>query len=145
LDLPSDKFEGLLFELSATQVGNHDSLVWKVQLLLRADLFPGVLHEQRQAIHRYGLTNLDTREQAIRLSVVEASSELFALLNKLILLIDLVREHGELKVEEVGGLGVLELLRLVDLVPDVVHVLVDDGADALEIVPSVIEVTQHEE
>ena len=55
-----------------------------------------------------------------------------------------MREHGELKVEEVGGLGVLELLRLIDLVPDVVHVLVDDGADALEIVPSVIEVTQHE-
>lgn len=72
------------------------------------------------------------------------SSELFALLNELILLVDLVREHGELKVEEVGGFGVLELLRLVDLVPDVVHVLVDDGADALEIVPSVIEVTQHE-
>ena len=72
------------------------------------------------------------------------SSELFALLNELILLVDLVREHGELKVEEVGGLGVLELLRLIDLVPDVVHVLVDDGADALEIVPSVIEVTQHE-
>jgi Fe-S cluster assembly ATP-binding protein len=36
-----------------------------------------------------------------------------------------VWEHGELKVEEVGGLGVLELLRLVDLVPDVVHVLYD--------------------
>ena len=56
-----------------------------------------------------------------------------------------MREHGELKVEEVGGLRVLELLRLVDLVPDVVHVLVDDGADAVEIVPSVIEVTQHEQ
>lgn len=47
--------------------------------------------------------------------------------------------------EEIGGLGVLELLRLVDLVPDVVHVLVDDGANAVEIVPSVIEVTQHEQ
>ena len=56
-----------------------------------------------------------------------------------------MREHGELKVEEVSGLGALELLRLVDLVPDVVHVLVDDGADAVEIVPSVIEVTQHEQ
>ena len=56
-----------------------------------------------------------------------------------------MREHGELKVEEVGGFGVLELLRLIDLVPDIVHVLVDDGADAVEIVPSVIEVTQHEQ
>ena len=55
-----------------------------------------------------------------------------------------MRKHGELKVEEVGGFGVLELLRLIDLVPDIVHVLVDDGADAVEIVPSVIEVTQHE-
>ena len=54
-------------------------------------------------------------------------------------------EHGELKVEEVSWLGVLELLRLVDLVPDVVHVLVDDGANAVEIIPSVIEVTQHEQ
>ena len=145
MDLPGDKFEGLLFELSATQVGNHDPLVRKVQLLLRADLFPGVLHEKREAIHRDGLTDLDTREQAIRLSVVEASSQRFALLNELILLVDLVWEHGELKVEEVGGFGVLELLRLIDLVPDIVHVLVDDGADAVEIVPSVIEVTQHEQ
>ncbi len=78
------------------------------------------------------------------MSVIEASSELFALLNELILLIDLVRQHGELKVEEVGGLGVLELLRLVNLVPDVVHILVNDASDALKIVSSVIEVTQHE-
>ena len=55
-----------------------------------------------------------------------------------------MRQHGELKVEEVGGLGVLELLRLVNLVPDVVHILVNDASDALKIISSVIEVTQHE-
>ena len=144
MDLPGDKFEGLLFELSATQVGNHYSLVRKVQLLLRADLFPGVLHEKREAIHRDGLTDLDTREQAIRLSVIEASSELFALLNELILLVDLVREHGELKVEEVGGLGVLELIWLLNFFPDIIHILVNYRTNSLIIVSSVIEVTQHD-
>lgn len=79
------------------------------------------------------------------MGVIEAFSELFALLKELILLIDLVRQHGVLKVEEVGGLGVLELLGLVNLVPDVVHILVNDASDALEIVSSVIEVTQHEQ
>ena len=78
------------------------------------------------------------------MSVIEAFSELFALLNELLLLVYLVREHAELKVEEVGGLGILELLRLVNLVPDLGHILVNDVADALEIVSSVIEVTQHE-
>ena len=79
------------------------------------------------------------------MGVIEAFSELFALLKELILLIDLVRQHGELKVEEVGGLGVLELLGLVNFVPDVIHILVNDASDALEIVSSVIEVTQHEQ
>ena len=56
-----------------------------------------------------------------------------------------MREHAELEVEEVGGLGVAVLLRLVDLVPDVVDVGVDDLADSFEVVAAVVEVPQHEQ
>jgi hypothetical protein len=48
-------------------------------------------------------------------------------------------------VEEVGRLRVAVLLRLVNLVPNVVNVGIDNLTDSLEVIASVIEISQHKQ
>ena len=55
-----------------------------------------------------------------------------------------MRHHDELKLEEVAGLRISMLLRLVDFGPDLAHVLVDHSLDGLEWHALII-ISQHEE
>lgn len=136
--------ERLFLELAAAEARDHDALVGQVKLLLRADLFPGVLHKEGQPVHRDVLSIIRTWEQAIRGFHIEAGAELRALLEELLLLEDLVREHAVLEVKEVLRATVFKGIRLVNLVPDIGNILVDNRSDALEVVAPVVKVSEHE-
>ena len=46
-----DHVHGLLFDLLATEVGNHLALVWQVELLLVADHIPSLLIKDAKSIN----------------------------------------------------------------------------------------------
>jgi hypothetical protein len=72
-------------------------------------------------------------------------SELFTLLNELFLLKNFMGKHAVFEVKEIAWLRVSELLGLVNILPDVGHILVYDVLDSLKVVASIVKVTQHEQ
>ena len=76
---------------------------------------------------------------------IKALLESKAALVELFLLVLLVREHAKFKIEEVTWLAALVLIRLVDLVPNLIQICVNDSSDLLEVVSSAIEISQNEE
>jgi hypothetical protein len=60
---------------------------------------------------------------------------------ELVLLIEFVRKHKELKIEEFLRLGILESLRLVNRCPYIGDVLFQDRGDSLEIITSIIKIS----
>lgn len=56
-----------------------------------------------------------------------------------------MRKHAELKMKEITGLWVLVLIWFVNLVPNIVDISINNVPDSLEIVASIIEVSQYKE
>jgi hypothetical protein len=83
--------ECLILELIASEGSNHDSLIWQVQLLLSADLFPSVAHKEAEAVHWNVLGIFRLREQGIGGFRIKAISEFLTLLVELFFLINLMR------------------------------------------------------
>ena len=54
-------------------------------------------------------------------------------------------EHAVLEVEEICRLRVGQVLWLVDLLPDVVHIVVQHLLDHVEVVSPVVEVSQYKQ
>jgi len=140
-----NKRYSLVFELTASEASDHDALVRQIQLFLRTDLFPSVAHEERQTVHWHILALIGPREQGIFLGDIEAASKFFAFLEELLFFENFVRKHAELKVEKIAGFRTAELLRLINIVPDVCHIGVYDVLNPLKVVSSVVEVSQNEE
>ena len=51
-------------------------------------------------------------------------------------------EHLILEVEEITWLRKFELIRFVDVVPNVFHILIYDSLDSVEVVTTVIKITE---
>jgi hypothetical protein len=83
--------ECLILELIASERSNHDSLIWQVQLLLSANLFPSVAHKETKAVHWNVLGIFRLREQSIVGFCIEAIPEFLTLLVELFFFIDLMR------------------------------------------------------
>jgi len=96
-----DQGNGLILELIASERSDHDPLIRQVQLLLGADLLPGMAHKETEAVHWDILSIFWLREQGIGSFRIKTISEFLALQVKLFLLKYLMRQHAELKVEEI--------------------------------------------
>jgi hypothetical protein len=83
--------ECLILKFITSERSNHDSLIWQVQLLLSADLFPSVAHKQAEAVHRNVLGIFRLRKQSIGCFRIEAISEFLTLLVELFFLKNLMR------------------------------------------------------
>jgi hypothetical protein len=97
-----DQGDCLILELIASERSDHDPLIRQVQLLLGSDFLPSVTHKETQTVQRDILGIFRLREQGIRSCGIKTISKFLALQVELILLKNLMRQHAELKVEEVG-------------------------------------------
>jgi hypothetical protein len=83
--------ECLILEFITSEGSNHDSLIWQIQLLLSADLFPSMAHKETQAVHWNVLGIFRLREQSIWGFCIEAIPEFLTLLVELFFLKNLMR------------------------------------------------------
>jgi hypothetical protein len=81
----------LILELIASERSYHDPLIWEVQLLLGADLLPGMAHKETETVHRDILSIFWLREQGIGSFRIKTISEFLALQVELFLLKYLMR------------------------------------------------------
>lgn len=101
-------------------------------------------HKETETVHRHVLALLGLREESILSFGVKATSKFFAFLVELFLLEYFVGKHAEFEVEEVAWLCVTVLLWLVDLVPDVADIGIDDLTNSLKVVATIVKISQHE-
>jgi hypothetical protein len=97
-----DQCNCLILELIASERSDHNPLIRQVQLLLGADLLPSITHKETKTVQRDILGIFRLGEQGIRSFGIKTISKFLALQVELILLKNLMRQHAELKVEEVG-------------------------------------------
>jgi hypothetical protein len=81
----------LILELIASERSDHDPLIWQVQLLLGADLLPGMAHKEAETVHWDILGIFWLREQGIGSFRIKTISEFLALQVELFLLKYLMR------------------------------------------------------
>jgi len=81
----------LILELIASERSYHDPLIWEVQLLLGADLLPGMAHKETETVHWDILGIFWLREQGIGSFGIKTISEFLALQVELFLLKYLMR------------------------------------------------------
>ena len=145
LNIPLHLRESLVLDLSAPVIGDHFSLAWQVEFFLLADDSPRSFYEEWHAVERNVLRALSLgQEDRIGGSNIKPGFQLVSLFGKRVRLKDLVRHHDELESEKLLGRRVCELLRLVDLAPNLIQIFVDHGLDLLEL-DAVVVVAEDEE
>ena len=126
--------KGLILNLIASEVCDHEHLSGQIEILLLTNDIPCLLDINWHTI--YGdlivrsVTLVD--KEFIVTCRVKASLNLFTFLLEGVRFENFVRHHDEFKREEVFGGGVSILLGFVDLTPDLFKVLVDHRLDLRE-------------
>ena len=123
--------EGLILDLLASEVSDHQHLSGQIEILLLSNDIPGLLHVYGHAVDGDLVArSLSLIEKELVVARrVKASLNLLALLHEGVRLENFVRHHDEFKREEVFRGGVRILLGLVDLTPDLFEVLIDHRLD----------------
>lgn len=135
-------FYGLLLELIAPKISNHQPLVWQVKLLLILDFIPCLLDKEREAVYR-SVFGLRCREQCLFMGRIETLSQFFSLFVELLFFVKLVGHYCVLKVEEVLDLRFLEPFRLVNLLPNFSDVFFQNRDDLFKIMGFFLKVPEY--
>jgi len=142
LDILLNELFGFVLDLITAVVCDHIPLIRQVEFLLVPDGGPATLNEDWHAIHGHVLLLGVGQEQRVSRTNFKSITQLLRLFNEPLLFENFVRHHMEVELKELLRLGVFKVVRLVDLLPDALDIVLKDDLDSVAIVATIIEVTQ---